>query len=238
MEERKGNWFQTFTGKIFYTLDPREEEIDIRDIAHPLSLSCRFQGHCYYFYSIGEHCIRTKMIAMALLMKKGADTLEINPAEVAFWSLFHDAAESYIGNMNAPLKADMKQYKEIEEGLLTVIGKKYGFHYPMSKQVAEIVHKADKIMLATELRDILAKAPQPWDNDEQPSEDMVIVPYSSQEVERIFLGEYYNITKRVPQLKKMQEQARQIPRTQPGFIGAEGGFKMAQVNEGKKDEQN
>ena len=231
MEERKGDWFQTFTGKIFYALDPREEEIDIRDIAHSLSLSCRFQGHCYYFYSIGEHCIRTKMIAMSLLVNMGANTVDINPAEVAFWSLFHDAAESYIGDINAPLKANMTQYKDVEDNILSVIGKKYGFSYPMSDKVAEIVYKADKIMLATELRDILTTAPKAWDNDEKPSEDMVIVPYSPQEVERIFLGEYYNITKRIPQLQKMKQQAQQIPRTQPGFVGAEGGFKMAKVEE-------
>ncbi len=238
MEERKGNWFQTFTGKVFYPLDPREEEIDIRDITHSLSLSCRYHGHCRYFYSVAEHCIRTKMIALSLLMKMGENTLNIKPAEVAFWSLFHDAAESYVGDMNAPLKADMPKYKEVEEGILTVIGKKYEFPYPMSEHVATLVHKADKIMLATELRDILATAPQAWDNDEKASEDMVIVPYSSQEVERIFLGEYFNITKRIPQLKKMQQQSRQIPpQTRPGIIGAQGGFQVAQVNEGRKDGQ-
>lgn len=45
-QERVGNWLRTYTGKRFYPLDPRIEEIDIEDIAHALSMLCRFGGHC------------------------------------------------------------------------------------------------------------------------------------------------------------------------------------------------
>ena len=38
---RIGDWIQTYTGKCFYPLDPRPEEIDIMDIAHSLSMTCR-----------------------------------------------------------------------------------------------------------------------------------------------------------------------------------------------------
>lgn len=43
MEERKGVWIQTYTGRMFWPLDPRPEEIWIEDIAHALSLQCRFE---------------------------------------------------------------------------------------------------------------------------------------------------------------------------------------------------
>ncbi len=49
---RKGEWIQTYTGKQFWPLDPRPEDIDIEDIAHALALTCRFNGHCDYFYSV------------------------------------------------------------------------------------------------------------------------------------------------------------------------------------------
>ena len=39
MSNRKGPWKQTFTGKAFYPLDPRPEDICIEDIAHALSLT-------------------------------------------------------------------------------------------------------------------------------------------------------------------------------------------------------
>ena len=47
---RNGSWIQTYTGIQFWPLDPRPEEIEIRDIAHALSLLCRFNGHCRVFY--------------------------------------------------------------------------------------------------------------------------------------------------------------------------------------------
>ena len=51
------DWIQTYSGKKFYPLDPRPEDIDIRDIAHALSLNCRFNGHCRCFYSVAEHSV-------------------------------------------------------------------------------------------------------------------------------------------------------------------------------------
>ena len=50
MDEYGGNWITTFTGKKFHFLDPRIDEIDIIDIAHHLSLNCRFIGACKEFY--------------------------------------------------------------------------------------------------------------------------------------------------------------------------------------------
>jgi hypothetical protein len=38
---RRGNWQQTFTGRQFWPLDPRPEEVCADDIAHALSLQCR-----------------------------------------------------------------------------------------------------------------------------------------------------------------------------------------------------
>lgn len=47
---RRGDWFQTFLGEMFYPGDPRPEEVFIHDIAHALSNVCRFAGHCRDFY--------------------------------------------------------------------------------------------------------------------------------------------------------------------------------------------
>jgi hypothetical protein len=48
-------WIQTYTGKKFWPLDPRPEDVDIEDIAHALAMQCRFGGHCLRFYSNAEH---------------------------------------------------------------------------------------------------------------------------------------------------------------------------------------
>ena len=47
----------THTGKKFHFLDPHSDEICIEDIAHSLSLKCRFNGHTSSFYSVAQHCI-------------------------------------------------------------------------------------------------------------------------------------------------------------------------------------
>lgn len=51
---RKGSWISTFSGGRWYPLDPRVEEVKIEDIAHSLSLLCRYNGHCKFFYCVPE----------------------------------------------------------------------------------------------------------------------------------------------------------------------------------------
>jgi len=81
MNEYDGHWVNTYTGKHFHYLDPQPEEIDIIDIAHSLSLTCRYGGHCKQFYSVGDHSIRVA---------------EIVPDELKLRALLHDAAEAYL----------------------------------------------------------------------------------------------------------------------------------------------
>ena len=52
---RIGDWMQTYSGKRYYPVDPRIEDVDINDIAHALSHLCRYGGHCSRFYSVAEH---------------------------------------------------------------------------------------------------------------------------------------------------------------------------------------
>ena len=54
---RGGGWLQTWSGRMFWPLDPRDDEVDICDIAHALAHQCRFGGHCRRFYSVAEHCV-------------------------------------------------------------------------------------------------------------------------------------------------------------------------------------
>lgn len=63
------NFIRTFTGRRFWPLDPRIEDIDIQDIAHSLSLVCRWTGHTYCFYSVAEHSLRVSLLAQQLILK-------------------------------------------------------------------------------------------------------------------------------------------------------------------------
>ena len=82
-------WIQTYTGGKFHLLAPRQEEINIVDIAHALSMMCRFTGHVRRFYSVSEHSWHASYLV---------------PKQDALWALLHDASEAYMADMNRPLK--------------------------------------------------------------------------------------------------------------------------------------
>jgi len=56
---RKGDYLGTFSGKHFWPLDPKPEDINLQDIIHALSNICRFNGHTNRFYSVAEHMLST-----------------------------------------------------------------------------------------------------------------------------------------------------------------------------------
>ena len=45
---RFGDWMQTHSGGRFYPLDPRPDDLVADDIAHALSLLCRYGGHDWF----------------------------------------------------------------------------------------------------------------------------------------------------------------------------------------------
>lgn len=105
--ERVGDWMMTYTGRKFFPLDPRPDDIDLRDIAWGQAHQCRYNGHGRFFYSVAEHSV--------LLSRHFNETL---PAREA---LLHDAAEAYIGDVIRPLKRSLPQFIEIESKLERVI---------------------------------------------------------------------------------------------------------------------
>lgn len=161
------NWIQTYTGRSFYPLEPREDDLDVRDIAHALSLLCRFNGHCRCFYSVAEHSVRVA---------------EILPARLALWGLLHDAAEAYLSDLPRPIKQQMPAFSRAEDRLLEVITRRFGLGWPMPAQVAE----ADSRLLVTEARDLMGRPPRSWRLGLAPL-DQPIEPWPPEEAERRFL---------------------------------------------------
>lgn len=77
-----GTWIQTFTGKRFDFLAPHEDDVDLEDIAHSLSMQCRFNGHGRVFYSVAEHtAIVGGIVLLAKLSKVSIPSLRYTPSE-------------------------------------------------------------------------------------------------------------------------------------------------------------
>lgn len=135
---RKGGWIQTFTGKCYWPLDPRERDVCIEDIAHSLSMQVRYNGACLAFYTVAEHSeIVSRMVS---------------PAN-AFCGLMHDAPEAYIGDMVRPLKhrPEMSPFREWEELNWKVIANKYD----LPLVIPEEVELADAMIIGPEKRYVL-----------------------------------------------------------------------------------
>ena len=144
--EPKPEWMQTFTGRKFYPMAPAAEDVDIVDIAHALSLQCRFNGHVDHFFSVAEHCI---------LMSQSV------PAEDALWALLHDATEAYVGDMISPLKHSMPEFAAAEDRVMDAICERFGLEPGMP----DAVHDADRRILLTERNALMSRTSQPWDAD-------------------------------------------------------------------------
>lgn len=168
------SWIQTFTGRTLYPLDPDPDALDIRDIAHALSLHCRFNGHCRVFYSVAEHSIRVS--------QQFSD-------DDALWGLLHDASEAYLSDVPKPLKQDLPEFRRAEDRLIRVIAERFSLPWP----IPETVHEADMTLLMTERRDLMGEPVGDWGIDADPLPER-IDPLRPSEAERAFLTRFAELT--------------------------------------------
>lgn len=151
----RGDWMQTFTGRKFYPLTPAPEDVDPVDIAHALSLLCRYGGHVDRFYSVAEHCV----LMSQWIEDTGAPGDPQRARRLALWALLHDATEAYVVDVPRPLKRNLAGYKEIEEGVMIAIALRFGLSGVVMP--AE-VHDADNRILLTERNALMAATHERW----------------------------------------------------------------------------
>jgi hypothetical protein len=173
-DERYGSWMATYSGLQIYPLDPRENEISIQDIAHSLSMQCRFNGHVKRFYSVADHCIKVSNLCSD---------------ENKLWGLLHDASEGYLSDMPSPIKRHMDSYKSFENNMQKVICSKFGLSIDMPKQV----HHFDLVLRSTEMRDLMDISGLYFGEGIEPLKE-VLSPLTQEEAEQQFLELFYNLT--------------------------------------------
>lgn len=178
------DYIQTYTGKKFYLLNPTEDMIDLKDIAHALSMACRFAGHINKFYSVAEHSVNVARLCRP---------------ENRVAGLLHDASEAYIADIASPFKPFLTNYKELEEGIMKVIAKKFEFQYPFVQDV----HTCDIAQLRAEAKALLNNKPE-WAYEERyatPGVPDGFYPsgYTPEQAKQLFLGtfKYYTTGNKV-----------------------------------------
>lgn len=113
-------FLQTFSGTVFDVPSFNMDAIEIVDIAHALSMQCRFGGHCIRFYSVAEHC--------CLVADRASDENKLS-------ALMHDASEAYIVDLPRPIKRLLRSYQIMEDEVMSLIASKFGFRWPLPAEV-------------------------------------------------------------------------------------------------------
>jgi len=132
-------WIQTYSGVQFWPFDPNINDIHIKDIAHALSMNCRFNGHCNKFYSVAEHSVLVSLYTN-------------DPIE----GLLHDASEAYLPDIARPIKQHLPNFQKIEKHLLKIIYLRYNINF--NAQTKEI---DDRILLDEKIQ-LMNKEPADW----------------------------------------------------------------------------
>lgn len=173
MTERQGDWMQTYTGRQFWPIDPRPDEVCIEDIAHALSMMCRYNGHCDRFYSVAEHSV---LVSRAVA------------PQYALWGLLHDASEAYIADIVRPAKRFIAGYKPVEAAIMTAVTTRFG----LPQKQPDEVSIADSAILADEAGQIMGPHPVPWSLPHPPL-GVEIVGYAPFYARDLFLARYAEI---------------------------------------------
>lgn len=176
------NWIETFTGKKVNIFKMTKEDVDINDISHALSMTCRFNGHCKDFYSVAEHSVRCLDVLKDSCLHTTHEKLQV---------LMHDAAEAYIGDIPRPIKQQWPFISELENKIQKVIFEALNIKYSESFYVEEI-KKIDDILLATEARDLNLNVDEQWTLKQEPLEKRII-SYSQKEAESLFLNSFHTL---------------------------------------------
>lgn len=118
--------------------------LEIEHVAHALAHLCRFGGHIRTFYSVAQHSI--------LVAEQCAP-------ENRLVALMHDAAEFVIGDVVTPLKRMIPEIGILEDRIFRAIARHFGLE---QLEIPEEVRWFDRVLLATERRDLHVESDVLW----------------------------------------------------------------------------
>jgi len=121
----------TYSG-ISYPMDPKLGDFSLVDIAHSLSLICRFNGHSTHMWSVAQHSL---LVIDVLRISSTTRLIDFYGNHLLKWALLHDAPEAYVGDMVRPLKDAMPEYQEAEKRIERAMAEQFQLSLPMPDEV-------------------------------------------------------------------------------------------------------
>lgn len=144
-ENEKTLYIETMLGRKFYLLDDNPR-FDIVEIAHALSMQCRYTGHTKRFYSVAEHsCL------VAYIMREAG-------LGDPFEGLMHDATEAYLSDIASPWKVLLPDYKALDKRLETKARQFFG----LPEAITAGCKKADWVALFVEAYQLIPSKAADW----------------------------------------------------------------------------
>lgn len=180
------DWIMTASGRQFYPLAPRAEDVCIDDIAHHLAACNRFAGATTVPYSVAQHSV---LVSVEMERCASADLV----AQWGLYGLLHDGSEFALGDIPRPLKRRdaYAAYREAEARLMAVIYQVFGLlpHEPATLAVV------DRRMLRTEQAQLMPPAAPGEVRTDVPVFDLRIEPWGFYRARGEFLARFHTLAK-------------------------------------------
>jgi hypothetical protein len=171
-------FIETYTGRQFRPLFPEASAISVIDIAHALSMQCRYSGHTKFHYSVGQHSCLLASYAEQVLKKSPIECLQI---------LMHDAPEAYLVDMPRPVKQYMPEFRTWDHRINDCVREWYGVsHLPIPAFQDEL----DSRIIADERAQLMSDSGNDWGRDSENPLDIIITPWTPEHTEKQFLTRY------------------------------------------------
>jgi hypothetical protein len=120
-----------YGGGYFHFLAPDPSMVDIHSVVHSLSRIARFTGHLRGgTWTVAQHSLLVAFILQ----------LAAAPPTEQFRGLLHDGAEAFLGDVSAPLKQLLPDYRRVEKRVEPVVARAFGLgalHSPLVSQADE-----------------------------------------------------------------------------------------------------
>jgi hypothetical protein len=168
------DYIETYTGRMFFPLAPKPEDVTVIDIGHHLSNQSRYSGATEWFYSTAQHCC---LLYDFVERQMGGSPLD------CYQILHHDDAEAYLVDMPRPVKQHMPQFRVWDRAIQMAVRSALGIgDVPIPTWQDEL----DSRIIVDERAQVMSDSGNDWKHDLEPL-GIVIDPWTSTFAEQQFL---------------------------------------------------